>query len=232
MKASPTLAGNMQAVLVDLIELHVQGKQAHWNIVGTNFRDLHLQLDEIIDAARTFADEMAERMRALHALPDGRSSTVSKTTALPEFPTGLINTKDAIEKIVAALEAAVGTMRKVHDEVDEEDPTTADLLHAFIAKLEQFAWLVNAETMRATASVTAPDAGKLTEGPRAASGAGSPGVGRCFFGLAEGRWRPFGAPESGGVSQSARLSVPGAPGGGRRRPAPRHRPSGRGQSPP
>ena len=55
MKASPTLTTNLQAVLVDLIELHVQGKQAHWNIVGTNFRDLHLQLDEIIDAARGFA---------------------------------------------------------------------------------------------------------------------------------------------------------------------------------
>ena len=123
MKASPTLTTNLQAVLVDLIELHVQGKQAHWNIVGTNFRDLHLQLDEIIDAARAFADDLAERMRALHALPDGRSSTVSKSTSLAEFPAGLINTKDAIERIVAALEAAVGTMRKVHDEVDEEDPT-------------------------------------------------------------------------------------------------------------
>ena len=88
MKASPTLTTNLQAVLVDLIELHVQGKQAHWNIVGTNFRDLHLQLDEIIDAARDFADDLAERMRALHALPDGRSSTVSKSTALAEFPHG------------------------------------------------------------------------------------------------------------------------------------------------
>ena len=106
MKASPTLTDNCQAVLVDLIELHVQGKQAHWNIVGANFRDLHLQLDEIIDAARIFADDLAERMRALHALPDGRSSTVSKSTALAEFPSGLINTKDAIERIVAALEAA------------------------------------------------------------------------------------------------------------------------------
>ncbi|MDQ0754132.1 Dps family protein [Arthrobacter sp. B3I4] len=160
MKATPTLTSNLQAVLVDLIELHVQGKQAHWNIVGTNFRDLHLQLDEIIEAARGFADEMAERMRALHALPDGRSSTVSKTTSLAEFPTGLINTKDAIDKIVAALEAAVGTMRKVHDEVDEEDPTTADLLHAFIAKFEQYAWMVNAETMRATADVTKADSKK------------------------------------------------------------------------
>ena len=157
MKASPTLTANLQAVLVDLIELHVQGKQAHWNIVGTNFRDLHLQLDEIIDASRGFADDLAERMRALHALPDGRSSTVSKSTALAEFPAGLIDTKDAIERIVAALEAAVGTMRKVHDEVDEEDPTTADLLHEFIARLEQFAWLVGAETMKATASVTTPD---------------------------------------------------------------------------
>jgi starvation-inducible DNA-binding protein len=55
------------------------------------------------------------------------------------------------------MEAAVGTMRKVHDEVDEEDPTSADLLHEFIAKLEQFAWMVSAETLKPTASVTAPD---------------------------------------------------------------------------
>ncbi|UZX01964.1 DNA starvation/stationary phase protection protein [Arthrobacter sp. CDRTa11] len=157
MKASPTLTNNLQAVLADLIELHIQGKQAHWNIVGTNFRDLHLQLDEIVEAGRQFADDLAERMRALHALPDGRSSTVAASTNLPAFPEGLINTKDAIERTVAALEAAVGTMRKVHDEVEEEDPTTADLLHEFIARLEQFAWMVNAETMKATASVTAPD---------------------------------------------------------------------------
>lgn len=157
MKASPTLTNNMQAVLADLIELHLQGKQAHWNIVGTNFRDLHLQLDEIVDAARTFADDTAERMRALHALPDGRSETVAKSTSLPRFPEGLISTKDAADRIVAAVEASVGTMRKVHDEVDEEDPTTADLLHTFIEKLEQFAWMLNAENMKPTASVTQPD---------------------------------------------------------------------------
>ena len=47
--ASPTLGSNLQLVLADLIELHLQGKQAHWNIVGANFRDLHLLLDEIVD---------------------------------------------------------------------------------------------------------------------------------------------------------------------------------------
>ena len=73
MQASATLSKNLQSVLVDLIDLHVQGKQAHWSIVGKNFRDLHLQLDEIVLAVRVFSDELAERMRALEALPDGRA---------------------------------------------------------------------------------------------------------------------------------------------------------------
>src|SRR6478752_8072483 len=100
MKASQQLADNLQIVLTDLIELQLQGKQAHWNIVGPNFRDLHLQLDELVLATRQFADDTAERMRALHALPDGRSATVAKSTSLAQFPEGLINTKDAIDRIV------------------------------------------------------------------------------------------------------------------------------------
>ena len=159
MKASPTLAGNLQTVLTDLIELHLQGKQAHWNVVGTNFRDLHLQLDEIIAAARLFADEAAERMRALHALPDGRSSTVSAGSRLDEFPDGLTSTKDTVKLITARLERTVQTMRDVHDDVDEEDPTSANLLHAAIERLEQLAWMVNAETMAPTAQGTEPAAG-------------------------------------------------------------------------
>jgi starvation-inducible DNA-binding protein len=55
-EAPSSLAQDLQAVLVDLIELHLQGKQAHWNLIGTNFRDLHLQLDEIVDIAREASD--------------------------------------------------------------------------------------------------------------------------------------------------------------------------------
>lgn len=158
MKASPTLASNLQMVLTDLIELHLQAKQAHWNIVGTNFRDLHLQLDEIIASVRLFADQTAERMRALHALPDGRSRTVAADTRLDELTGGLISTKDAVKLVTARLERTVKTMRDVHDEVDEEDPTSADLLHAGIERLEQLAWMVNAETMTPSAAVTDPAA--------------------------------------------------------------------------
>jgi len=73
---------NLQKVLVDLVELHLQGKQSHWNLIATNSRDLHLQLDEIIDTAREASDTIAEPMRALNAVPDGRSDTVAASTTL------------------------------------------------------------------------------------------------------------------------------------------------------
>ena len=143
--ASATLAGNLQSVLVDLLELALQGKQAHWNVVGRNFRDTHRQLDEIIDDARAFSDTVAERMRALHAVPDGRSDTIAETTSLPEFPAGEVSTSDTVDLITERLEAAISTMRGVHDAVDEEDPTSADILHAVIERLGQFAWMVSSE---------------------------------------------------------------------------------------
>lgn len=144
-RASETLSANLQKVLVDLIELSVQGKQAHWNVVGRNFRDTHLQLDEIIEAARGFADTVAERMRSLHALPDGRTDEVAQTTTLPEFPQGEIDTAEVVDLMTERLDSVAATCREVHDEVDEEDPTSADILHAILERVEQLSWMVSAE---------------------------------------------------------------------------------------
>lgn len=148
MKANKQLSDNLQAVLVDLIELHLQGKQAHWNVVGTNFRDTHLVLDEVVDAARDLSDEVAERMRSLHALPDGRSETVSATTTLAKLTADQVGTTEVVDLITERLEAAAATCRRVHDEVDEADPTTADILHKVIESLEHYAWLVGAENLK------------------------------------------------------------------------------------
>ena len=148
MKAKKELSDNLQAVLVDLIELHIQGKQAHWNVVGTNFRDTHLLLDEIVEAARALSDDIAERMRALHAVPDGRSDTVSATTTLPKFPGGLVDTSEVVSLVTNRLEAAAATCRTVHEAVDKADPTSADILHKVIETLEKFAWMVSAEKMK------------------------------------------------------------------------------------
>ncbi|CAN5305086.1 DNA starvation/stationary phase protection protein [soil metagenome] len=140
--------GNLQRVLVDLIELHLQGKQAHWNVVGTNFRDLHLQLDELVDFAREGSDTIAERIRALDGVADGRSDTVAATTSLPQFPAFEHNTTEVVDLITTRIYAATGTLRDVHDAVDAEDASTADILHQLIDGLEKLAWLIKSENRK------------------------------------------------------------------------------------
>jgi starvation-inducible DNA-binding protein len=147
-QASPQLSDSLQRVLVDLIELHLQGKQAHWNVVGTNFRDLHLQLDELVDFAREASDTIAERMRALDAVPDGRSDTVAGSTTLPQFPAYERSTTDVVDLITARAYATIDTLRAVHDAVDAEDPSTADILHQLIDGLEKLAWLIKSENRK------------------------------------------------------------------------------------
>jgi starvation-inducible DNA-binding protein len=147
-QASPELGANLQRVLVDLIELNLQGKQAHWNVVGTNFRDLHLQLDELVDFAREASDTIAERMRALDTVPDGRSDTVAASTTLPQFPAYEQGTTEVVDLITGRVYAAVDTIRTVHDAVDAEDPSTADILHQLIDGLEKLAWLIKSENRK------------------------------------------------------------------------------------
>jgi starvation-inducible DNA-binding protein len=154
--ASEQLASHLQQLSVDLIDLHLVGKQAHWNVVGLNFRDLHLALDEVVDAAREFSDQVAERMRAVYVTPDGRAATVAQRSSLPEFPTGEVSTADTVDLITASLYAVTGTARRIHDDVDAEDPTTADILHAIIERLEQLAWMIDAENRVANASLPRP----------------------------------------------------------------------------
>jgi starvation-inducible DNA-binding protein len=145
---SPQFVQNLQRILVDLIELHLQGKQAHWNVVGPNFRDLHLQLDELVDFARERSDIIAERMRALDAVPDGRSDTVVATTSLPRFPANEHDTTEVVDLITTRIYATVETLRTVHDAVDAEDPSTADILHEQIDGLEKLAWLIKSENRK------------------------------------------------------------------------------------
>lgn len=142
--ASPALRIHLQQVLVDLLELHLQGKQAHWNVVGAAFRALHLQLDEIVDAARDLSDEIAERLRAVGGVPDGRSDTITATTTLPAYPAGQIPAPHTARLMLARLRATATTARDVREEVDADDPSSAGILDGVIDTLEKHAWMLSA----------------------------------------------------------------------------------------
>ena len=135
----------LQDTVVDLVDLSLVAKQAHWNLVGRQFRDVHLHLDELVDTARQYADTAAERAAAIGVSPDGRTGTVARTTGLPEFPAGWVSDADTVRTIFETVDVAVRRLRPRIDETEKTDPVTQDLFIEIARALEQARWMWQAQ---------------------------------------------------------------------------------------
>ncbi|MFF0454049.1 Dps family protein [Nocardia africana] len=133
------------ATVVDLIDLSLIGKQAHWNVIGPRFRTVHLALDELVETARGFTDAAAERATAIGVSPDGRARTVAESSSTEPFPSGWQQDGDVISAIVASLAAVVRRLRERIDASEKADPVTQDLLIDIAARLEQLHWMWQAQ---------------------------------------------------------------------------------------
>ncbi|WP_019926062.1 Dps family protein [Nocardia sp. BMG111209] len=132
--------------VIDLIDLALIGKQAHWNVIGPRFRSVHLALDELVFAVREFTDSAAERATAVGVSPDGRARTVAERTGAEGFPVGWQRDDEVTTAIVANLTAVIRRLRKRSEAVEKADPVTQDLLLGIIARLEQLHWMWQAQS--------------------------------------------------------------------------------------
>lgn len=134
----------LQSAVVDLIDLSLVAKQAHWNLVGPRFRSIHLQLDEIVDVARQYTDTIAERAAAIGVPPDGCADTVAKQSAVPAISKGWISDDDVISYFVSALAKVVEKMRERIEATERADQVSQDIFIAAAADLEKEHWMVQA----------------------------------------------------------------------------------------
>jgi starvation-inducible DNA-binding protein len=143
------LAAPLQATLIDLIDLSLVAKQAHWNVVGRQFHDVHLHLDELVETTRRYTDEVAERAAALGISPDGRSSVLAATTVLPEFPAGWVSDRDVVRLVAEAVDTVVRRLRHRIDEAEKVDLVTQDLFIDIARALEKSRWMWQAQNLGA-----------------------------------------------------------------------------------
>lgn len=138
-------AAELQSVLLDLIDLSLQGKQAHWNVVGPLFRAVHLELDELVDDARNWADEVAERMRALDVPADGRADVVVRHSALISLPAGTLTDCDVLVRMGDQLATVSNRCRASIEHLDGVDKTTEDILVAIVKGVEKHLWMFRSQ---------------------------------------------------------------------------------------
>jgi starvation-inducible DNA-binding protein len=140
------ITGNaLQSTVVDLIDLALIGKQAHWNVVGPLFRSAHLQLDELVDTARQYVDAAAERASAIGVPPNGKTKTVAAGSGLPEYPDSWQSVEATVAAIVDILDALIKRMRDRIDATDKSDLVTQDLFIEITQELEKAHWMWQAQ---------------------------------------------------------------------------------------
>lgn len=136
----------LQAALVDLIDLSLLAKQAHWNVTGRNFRSLHLQLDEIVQMARTHTDTVAERAIAVGVNPDGRSATVAEQHKTPQLEAGYLQDDKVVASFADLFNGLVERFRGRLATVSAADAVTENILADILYDLEKHFWMLQAES--------------------------------------------------------------------------------------
>jgi starvation-inducible DNA-binding protein len=135
----------LQARLSDALDLEAQMKQAHWNVRGPNFFQLHQLFDGLHDTMEGYVDLLAERITALGGVADGRVQTTAATTSLYEYALAARG-GEAHLRAVAAVLGQFG--RAVRGDIDEAaglpDAVTADVLTEVSRGVDQRLWFVEA----------------------------------------------------------------------------------------
>ncbi len=134
----------LRQTLIDLLDLALQAKQAHWNVTGPRFLPLHQQLDALATTTREHADTIAERAAAIGAPPDGRATTIAATSRLPQLDAGVLPDDTTIDKIDDLLTTTATGIRQAI-EATADDPITQDLLITAGHAIEHQAWLLRSQ---------------------------------------------------------------------------------------
>ena len=140
-----TVVKDLQATLVELVDLSLLGKQAHWNVTGPQFRSIHLELDEIVDLARLSSDRVAERLSTIGAAPDGRAETVGTSSELPQFPDGFVPVTEAVQRVSATIETIAVRMKERIKRIGDLDPVSQDILIGTTDEVEKAGWMLRSQ---------------------------------------------------------------------------------------
>jgi starvation-inducible DNA-binding protein len=139
------VGNQLQATLVELIDLALVGKQLHWSVVGPLSRPLHLQLDEFVTSWRELADVVAERATAIGYWPDGQSSTVSAGSGLATIERGPLDDQVVVRELTTRLADVTERIRERMDRLGELDAASQDAVIEVLRALEQQLWMIRVQ---------------------------------------------------------------------------------------
>jgi starvation-inducible DNA-binding protein len=132
--------------LADTFDLYSQTKQAHWNVKGSEFYQLHELFDELAEPLLKFADEIAERVTALGGQAMGTARMAASSSRLDEYPTDVVESLGHVETLAERYANYAATSRAAIDIAIDEygDQGTGDMFNDIVRVIDKSLWFLEA----------------------------------------------------------------------------------------
>ena len=131
--------------LADTFDLYSQTKQAHWNVKGAQFFQLHELFDKLAAELLDHVDTIAERATTLGGTALGTARMAAAKTRLPEYSADVFGSSESVEALVKRYAELSATTRAAIDRADDlGDADTADLFTGVSRGLDKSLWFLEA----------------------------------------------------------------------------------------
>lgn len=131
--------------LADTFDLYGQTKQAHWNVKGPQFYQLHELFDELAEQLEGYVDLIAERATALGGTALGTVRMSAEASRLDEYPLNPGGSMQHVEALASRFAALAATTRSAIEAAEKEhDADTADLFTEVSRGLDKNLWFLEA----------------------------------------------------------------------------------------
>jgi starvation-inducible DNA-binding protein len=132
---------DLQATVVELLELFHDAKQSHWNVRGPLYFPLHEALQEYADMYLVQADLLAERQLQIGLPADGRTETIVQTANLPKFPAGFLSDRQMLEIMTERIFTIAKRVRqRVENTAKSGDEVTSNKFQDLSYELDKQVW--------------------------------------------------------------------------------------------
>jgi starvation-inducible DNA-binding protein len=131
--------------LANAADLFSQVKQAHWNVKGPQFFQLHELFDAIAERVEEQVDDLAERLVQLGGIAEGTVRMAAANSTLPEYPLAI---KDSLAHAAEVADRLARHGAGLRQGIDQAaalgDADTADLLTEYSRITDKDLWFVEA----------------------------------------------------------------------------------------
>ncbi|MEE3718033.1 DNA starvation/stationary phase protection protein Dps [Tumidithrix elongata RA019] len=135
----------LNQTLASTIDLQTQVKQAHWNVKGHNFYQLHLLFDAMATELEEFVDMVAERITALGGYALGTARIAAKQSELEEYVFDAVEGMDHIAALADRFAIFAKSIRQnIHQTADLGDADTTDLYTEVSRAIDKRLWFLEA----------------------------------------------------------------------------------------